>query len=147
MFSGSAKAILCVAPNTYSRRFADFDTELHHLTVNLGYTSERVLATHPPDEPAHFLRHGWSSALTVATLPFPEQTKSLALPANDRICFDNHRRAPPFRPPAGQPSPKPTIWRSMVVVSRIAAEDSVDDEEPGFQSEARYGYETSQRER
>src|SRR5437868_2412303 len=35
-------------------RFADFDTELHQLTVNLGCTPERVLATHPPDEPAYF---------------------------------------------------------------------------------------------
>src|SRR5438874_229371 len=55
------------------------------------------------------IRHGWSSALTVATLACPEQTKSLALPADDRIRLDNHQRAPPFRPPAGQPSPKPTF--------------------------------------
>ena len=44
----------------------------------------------------------------------------------------------------GTATPKATdLWRSIVVVSRIAAEDSVDDEEPGFQSEARYGYETA----
>jgi hypothetical protein len=40
--------------------------------------------------------------------------------------------------------PKPNdLWRSILVVSPIAAEHSADGEEPGFQSEARYGYETS----
>jgi len=77
--------------------------------VDLGRPPERVLATHSPNQLAYFLRHGWSSMLTMATLPCPEQTKSLTLPANDRICFDHHQSASPFRPPAGQPSPKPTI--------------------------------------
>src|SRR3954471_13173033 len=93
---------------TYSR-LANVDAEFQQLAVDLGRTPERVLATHSPNELAYFLRHGWPSTLTMATLPCPEQTKSLPLPANDRICLDNHQSPSPFRPPAGQPSPKPTI--------------------------------------
>jgi hypothetical protein len=64
------------------------------LAVDLGRTPERVLATHSPNKLAYFLRHGWSSTLTMVTLPCPEQTKSLPLPANDRICLDNHQSPP-----------------------------------------------------
>src|SRR5437764_10281448 len=83
---------------TYSR-LADVDAEFQQLTVDLGRTPERVPATHSSNELAYFLRHGRSSTLTMATLPRPEQTKSLPLPANYRICLDNHQGPPPFRPP------------------------------------------------
>src|SRR4051794_6837431 len=129
---------------TYSR-LANVDAEFQQLTVDLGRTPERVLATHSPNELAYFLRHGWPSTLTMATLPCPEQTKSLPLPANDRICLDNHQS--PFAIPATGGTAKPKandLWRSIAVVSRNAATRSVDAEVPGFQSEGRCGYETSQ---
>src|SRR5947209_2382823 len=55
------------------------------------WTAHCILLKHAPDELAYFLRHARSPTLTMTTLPRPQETKSLALPANDCVCFDHHQ--------------------------------------------------------
>src|ERR1700751_2919361 len=81
--------------------FADVDTQFEQLAVYLWRAPERVLATHPADELPYVLCYGWPPRLTMATLPRPKKTKSLALPANGRFGLYHHQCASPFRPIAG----------------------------------------------
>jgi hypothetical protein len=128
------------------RRFADFNSEFQQLAMDLRRTPEWVLATHSPDELAYVLRHGRSSTSTMATLPSPEQTKSLPLPANDGICLQDHQHSPPFRPTPGEQSPKPTIcgtqsWSFHRSLQNIELMTKSQD----FNLECGTAYDTSQR--
>jgi hypothetical protein len=95
-------------------RFADLNAQFYQLAVDPRSSPQWVLPTHAPNELAHFFRNYRSATFATATLPRPEQAKSLAMPAND--CFGpyDHQRASPFRPSLGKPSPKPTIRRAQL---------------------------------
>src|SRR5688572_6113689 len=63
--------------------FADLESQFEQFTVDLRSAPEWVFVTHGSNQLAHFLRHHRPPGLAPPNLPGPEQSKALAMPADD----------------------------------------------------------------
>ena len=88
---------------------ADIDAELEEFTVDARSAPKRILATHPPNQFTGFLGHRWAAGLAAADFPSPEQSKSLAVPRDDGIRFDDAQSRAPFGPGSTKPSPQAPV--------------------------------------
>jgi hypothetical protein len=72
------------------RGLANFDAEFEELAVDPRSTPQRIGETHFPDQLANFERYLWSAAAR-SRLPSPEQAKTSAMPADDRLRLYDHQ--------------------------------------------------------
>lgn len=86
--------------------FADLDAELQQFAVNPWSTPKRVLAAHRTNQLPDVFRHCGPPRLPTSDFPSPEQTKTLAVPAEDVGCFDDEDPAAPILPDGTEPSPE-----------------------------------------
>jgi hypothetical protein len=84
---------------------ADIDAEFEQLAVDAGCTPTGILPAHPADQIADFARQGRPSWLPTPHLPGPVQTKSLAMPGQDRLGLDDGQRRVPVTPDNGTARP------------------------------------------
>jgi hypothetical protein len=68
---------------------ADVNAELEEFTVDARSAPKRVVAAHLPNQFTDFLRYWRSPALAAANFPGPKQSKSLAVPRDDGVRFDD----------------------------------------------------------
>ena len=67
----------------------NIDTQLHRkLRCHTRLAPSRILLCHLHDEFADVLRNSWPASLR---LPFPKQLETLAMPANQRLGFDDYQ--------------------------------------------------------
>ncbi len=92
-------------------RLADIDAQLQNFAVDAGSAPQRVLAAHSLDEFAYFLRGQRATRHSVAGLPFPEQAKPLAVPADDCLGLDDDKGVLPAWPQTGKEDPEHAVER------------------------------------
>ena len=63
----------------------DGDAQFEQLTVDMGRTPERAVATHPANQIPHLAGNNRSSYSAPSHLPGPKQAKSLPMPRDHRL--------------------------------------------------------------
>jgi hypothetical protein len=86
-------------------------TQLQQFTMNPGSAPERVLAAHPANQIADFLRYRGPSWLSPPNPPGPKEAKALPMPADHRRRWDEKDTGPPIVPQGAQPGPQESIGR------------------------------------
>src|SRR3982751_6408391 len=73
--------------------------------MNARRTPARIVAAQHPDQISNLLRHLGATRLATVYSPYPEQAKTLAMPSDDCLGFDDHQDRSPITPYAPQPHP------------------------------------------
>src|ERR1022692_5178216 len=89
----------------------DVDADFEQLAVDAGCTPTGILSAHSADQISDFTRNRRSSRLAPPDLPGPEETKTLAMPRNDRLWLNNSQHRAPVAPDARQPNPQKAVHR------------------------------------
>ena len=80
----------CVLPIFGNRGLIPIDAELEEFAVDPGSAPKRVGEAHLQDQLANVARD-LRSAAARARLPAPEQAEPRAMPADNRLRFDDHQ--------------------------------------------------------
>src|SRR3954451_2417445 len=73
-----------------------------------GAPHQRILQRHSSNQRARIPRE-WRSPDAVATFPRPEQAKSSAMPADDRLWLHEDEGGSPAAPSPEKPRPEPSV--------------------------------------
>src|SRR5437763_1683488 len=84
------------------------NTEFQEFPMNARSAPARVSETHVPDEIPNFRRYRRATFAT-PTLPSPIEAKSLAMPSDNRLRFDQEQRRSPIVPQPREPNPQDSI--------------------------------------
>src|SRR5262249_36398168 len=76
--------------------------------MNLGSAPVRILLCQPSDEPTNLLANPWTAARLSGT-PTPVKTESSAVPADNRLGFDDDQHLAPARPHPTKCGPEQTV--------------------------------------
>jgi hypothetical protein len=100
--------------------------------VDARCSPKRVFAAHLANQLEGFGRHGGTTATALTGFPPPAEAESPAVPADDRLRFDDNECGPPVSPKWRTAPPTGTgLRRSAWVASPNAAEHPVDGEARG----------------
>ncbi len=91
------------------RNLADLDSQLEQFTVDARGAPQRVVPAHSPDQIPHLRGHRRSSFPSRSGFPTPEQPKTLAVPANDGLRFDDDDGIHATGPQAIEPHPEEPV--------------------------------------
>jgi hypothetical protein len=79
--------------------------------MNARSSPARVGEAHVPDEIPNFRRYCRATFAT-PTLPSPIEAKSVAMPGDNRLRFDNELCGTPIVPHAGEPNPQDSVRKA-----------------------------------
>ncbi len=91
------------------RRLTDLDPQLEQFTVDARGAPQRVLPAHSPDQIPHLRGHRRASPPSRSGFPTPEQPKTLAVPANYGLRFDDDDGVHATGPQAIEPDPEEPV--------------------------------------
>src|SRR5450756_745702 len=92
--------------------------------MNVGSSPKRILAAQHADQLANFFRHRRAADRAAVNLPAPEQTKALAVPADDSGGLHDEHSGLPAVPDGAQPSPQDAISRGQFWALHGALQDA-----------------------
>jgi hypothetical protein len=78
--------------------------------VNSRGAPQRIRRGQLPDQRAYVRRYAWAPS-AMSAFPGPEQTKTTAMPRDDRLRFDDMNGRAPAAPCMREPRPKESIGR------------------------------------
>src|SRR5258707_9034698 len=91
--------------------FTDIDAELEQFAVNAWSPPEWIFTAHRTNQFANLLWHRRPSRFAVANLPGPEESKALAMPAQDGGGVQDRQHGLPVVPHDTEPRPQESIRR------------------------------------
>ena len=89
------------------------EAQLEQLAVDAGCAPLRIGPTHVPNERNGVRRHGLSASFCTAALPFPEEAKTLPMPADDGIGLHELEPEPPSAPGTGKPCSEGPVQKAQ----------------------------------
>lgn len=102
----------------------DMDAKLQQFAMNVGSSPKRIFAAQHANQLANLFGDRGAAELAAANLPAPEQTKALAMPANDSGGLHDERTGLPTLPDAAEPRPQDTISRGQFWALHGALQDT-----------------------
>ena len=97
--------------------------QLQQLSVDPGSAPEWIGQGHLPDQGDGGRRNGLSAHFSMSAFPFPEEAKSLPMPADDGVGSDELEDSPPPTPHELKEDPEATVQWSPLRSSGVSGQN------------------------